>query len=436
MKEVDLSRVPTGEIGWATLLAYAKEADDRVERYFLEVKSGVDLNTKKDRAKVAKFILGAANRDPEKAARRFGGYAVMLLGVGGGAAPGIPGFEAMDLSRDVQKFMGVDGPNWDFDRIPGDGGQDVIAIVVAPPTGEVWTCRADGDGLNDGDIYVRADGETRKAKGDEVRAMVERATTSAAPSINVEVDMVGEVAVAHIDQAVLVDAIESAGQALIDQAIPRRGSEPYGGTAASIIAAASYTYDRRSKEEFKAEVEAWLAKARKFPEAGVLKALGRAREGVQVRVRNRSRTFLRDVRIDIEIDGTIATPWRELHPETPIDPIPGGRPEDWGKKSLVSAIMPRPSGPIYPRSRHGIVEIKQHSPTRLTLAMDSLRPEEEFTSDADDVVLVIFNDSSLSEPISGRWRLTADGVHDVHEGEFGLASTYLDLRDMVTKILA
>lgn len=85
------------KLSWAALAQYAIASDDRVERYFLEVKSTVDLNTNSGRAKVAKFILGAANRDPARAAARFGGHAVMLLGIGSGEAPGIDPFEAMDL---------------------------------------------------------------------------------------------------------------------------------------------------------------------------------------------------------------------------------------------------------------------------------------------------------------------------------------------------
>ena len=164
-----------GEMSWAALVAYAAASDDRIERYFLEVKSDVDLNTKAGRAKVAKFILGAANRDPGQVARRFGGHAVMLLGVGSGTTHGIAAFEAQDLARDVARWVGVDGPTWDFERIRAGSQLDVIAVVVDPPTGDVWTCRADGDGLANGDIYVRADGNTRKATGDEVRAMVSRA---------------------------------------------------------------------------------------------------------------------------------------------------------------------------------------------------------------------------------------------------------------------
>src|SRR5690606_17663034 len=115
--DIDLSRLPTGARGWSALVAWAAGSDDRQERYFLELKSDVDLTTKHGRHKVAKFILGAANRDPAKAAKRFGGHAVMLLGVSVGATNGIPPFEAQDLEREVRKFTGASGPGWDFERV-------------------------------------------------------------------------------------------------------------------------------------------------------------------------------------------------------------------------------------------------------------------------------------------------------------------------------
>ena len=106
--------------------------------------------------------------------RRFGGHALMVLGVGDGRVVGVPAFEAKDLAVTVQRLMGADGPRWDFERIQIDD-KDVIVVVVDPPTGEVWTCRGDGEGLTDGAIYVRADGETRRATGDEIRALIDRA---------------------------------------------------------------------------------------------------------------------------------------------------------------------------------------------------------------------------------------------------------------------
>lgn len=112
MTTVDLSRLPTGELGWLALISYLLETDDRAERYFLEAKSEVNLSSKKDQAKVAKFILGAANRDKDLALRRFGGHALMVLGVGHGEVIGVPVFEAKDLADTVQRLIGADGPRW------------------------------------------------------------------------------------------------------------------------------------------------------------------------------------------------------------------------------------------------------------------------------------------------------------------------------------
>lgn len=92
----------------------------------------MDLTTKRGRHKVSKFILGAANRDPVKAAKRFSGHAVVLLGIGGGTVTGIPPFEAQDLEREVRKFTGADRPGWDYEHVPVDADHDVIAIVVDP----------------------------------------------------------------------------------------------------------------------------------------------------------------------------------------------------------------------------------------------------------------------------------------------------------------
>ncbi|PPF76161.1 hypothetical protein C5B99_09960 [Pseudoclavibacter sp. Z016] len=53
---------------------------DEAETGYLEVKSDVDLNKPLGRAKVAEFLLGAANRDPKSASRFFHGHAVMVIG--------------------------------------------------------------------------------------------------------------------------------------------------------------------------------------------------------------------------------------------------------------------------------------------------------------------------------------------------------------------
>lgn len=260
MTDVDLSRLPTGEIGWSALIDYVLAADDRVERYFLEVKSEIDLNSKRDQAKVAKYILGAANRDPVQAGRRFGGHALMVLGVGDGQIIGVPSFEAKDLALTVQRLIGVDGPRWDFERISVDG-HDVITIVVDPPTGDVWTCRADGDGLSDGGIYVRADGETRRATGDEIRTLIARATSKPAP-VDIAVSIEGEILAIQVDETVLRTWIQDSAEALHRQVASTKPYYPIG--------LAGINHDTRSEQAFRDEVDSWKQSALENPASGII----------------------------------------------------------------------------------------------------------------------------------------------------------------------
>jgi hypothetical protein len=433
--DVDLSRLPLGEMGWAALVAYAAASDDRIERYFLEVKSDVDLNTKAGRAKVAKFILGAANRDPGQVARRFGGHAVMLLGVGSGTTHGIAAFEAQDLARDVARWVGVDGPTWDFERIRA-GQLDVIAVVVDPPTGDVWTCRADGDGLANGDIYVRADGNTRKATGDEVRAMVSRARSSS-PMVDVEIEMLGEVNALGVDLDFLGQWIDWREVNYRMQAEPK----PDSGSAAHGLAAfmaLNMTHDTRSVAEFLAEVSAWHEKAVAAPVDGIVSTAGRLFAGVRVRIKNRTKTFLHDVRLDIGINDSVrATDWLDPERAEPIDLFPDS-PIDMGMKDLsqsiaLAGIAARSA--TFPRSRHGILDIRRGEPAKLVMMMDSLRPQEEFVSDDDEVVLVMVDDADPGSAVTGSWRMTAGEVNDVYEGEFSIPVRYRDWREPIRELL-
>jgi len=425
-----------GEMGWAALVAYAAASDDRIERYFLEVKSDVDLNTKAGRAKVAKFILGAANRDPGQVARRFGGHAVMLLGVGSGTTHGIAAFEAQDLARDVARWVGVDGPTWDFERIRAGSQLDVIAVVVDPPTGDVWTCRADGDGLANGDIYVRADGNTRKATGDEVRAMVSRARSSS-PTVDVEIEMLGEVNALGVDLDFLGQWIDWREVNYRKQAEPKQAS----GSAAHGLAAfvaLNMTRDTRSVAEFLAEVSAWHEKAVAAPVDGIVSTAGRLFAGVRIRIKNRTKTFLHDVRLDIGINDSVrATDWLDPERGEPIDLFPDS-PIDMGMKDLSQSIAlagVAARSATFPRSRHGILDIRRGEPAKLVMMMDSLRPQEEFVSDDDEVVLVMVDDADPGSAVTGSWRMTAGDVNDVYEGEFSIPVRYRDWREPIRELL-
>jgi hypothetical protein len=424
---VDLSKLPSGQLSWAELVRYAVASDDRVERYFLEVKSNVDLNSNTGRAKVAKFILGAANRDPTRAAARFGGHAVMLLGIGAGEAMGINPFEAMDLARYVSRIIGANGPAWDFERIPAADGRDVIAVHVDPPTGDVWTCRADADGLRNGGIYVRADGETREATGDELRVMLDR-MKSKSPDVDLEVSVNGVIHGLVIDTNFLAEVVEAEALRLRRLATPP--THPY---SVRLPALDSLNRDSRSKDAYLQEVEAWRDDAIEDPLAGVRDLASHLRQGIQVRVINRTSRYLRGVRIEISFDQPLeALTWDDPEDRKHIAKFPRA-PKEWGSDPYLGVLLPRmtPQPLTYPRSHHGVVRIVTESPPSLVLEMDDLRPHEVYVSDDDDVVLAIFAAEIEPSPVRGRWAMTAEDVHELFSGDLEVPVEVSDWRQSV-----
>lgn len=164
---IDITRAPRGEIAAAELVAAVARIGDLAERHYLELKGPADLNSKSSKQKVAKFILGAANRLTEQAAEAFEGCAVMILGISESGIGGLPPIEMLELSKVVQPFLGVPGPRWDVFRVPVEhSNKQVLVVVVEPPhDGQpVYLCRASGEGLTDGRVYIRADGETREPR--------------------------------------------------------------------------------------------------------------------------------------------------------------------------------------------------------------------------------------------------------------------------------
>src|SRR5690606_15388642 len=168
--ELDVSRAPLGLRAARQLVEAVAKLDDRAERHYLELKSSLGEG-KTGIAKIAKFILGAANRMPETAAAAFEGYAVMIIGIADGDILGVPPIEIKDIEEIVVRYIGPSGPRWDLIHVPvADSDNSVLVVTVEPPEDgqELFPCRKDGDNLYNGRIYIRADGQTREARADEI----------------------------------------------------------------------------------------------------------------------------------------------------------------------------------------------------------------------------------------------------------------------------
>ncbi|MCP3800718.1 hypothetical protein NLX83_15730 [Allokutzneria sp. A3M-2-11 16] len=436
---MDFSTLPRGQIAWSSLINEISKTDDRVERHYLELKSDIDLDEAAGRAKVVKFILGAANRDPDIAARYLEGHALMILGVAPGAIHGIRAFEAKDLQRFVDRCTGTPGPGWDFERIPAANGRDVIIIVVMPPTGEVWTCRNDGaDKLTDGAIFLRADGETRLAKGAEVRAMIDRVQRKPV-AVELDVKFLGSaVRHPHESEEALNEYLEHVAGNL--RRLPKRSElslSPEVITAFSVISSMP-PVDRRSRAAFLDEVERWKEKVREaWPE--LLDHLaGAAGHGSHLSVHNNSDAFLENAQLQVNIGParTIDPVERDDFSLTSTLPNP---PTPWGTDTLLQGAILDPLlfadiSSRTPANVRGVSYRNYGSFTTLTVDLGALRPRSVHVTDIDEFVLT--TRASDTTELHGTWSITARGHHRVFEGELIIpVRTLQDTNKVISSIL-
>lgn len=224
----DVSRAPHGLRAATALVAELAKLDDRFERHYIEIKSDIDPS-KNELAKIAKFILGAANRMPDVAATAFEGYGVMVIGVTPGQITGVPKIEMLDIDKVVSAYIGPNGPTWDLIHVPVEGSTyTVLVILVDPPQDgqDAFVCRKEGDNLFNGRIYVRADGETREARADEIDKLLERGKRAIHAEIGFEVEILGHAYPVEIDEAKTLEAhLDSTTRLLLD-ALPQPEPEP------------------------------------------------------------------------------------------------------------------------------------------------------------------------------------------------------------------
>jgi hypothetical protein len=225
----DTSRAPLGLRVASSLVADLGKLDDRFERHYLEIKSDIDPS-KNELAKIAKYVLGSANRMPEKAATAFEGYGVMVIGVAPGRITGVPPIEILDIDKVVSAYIGPHGPHWDLIHVPVErSGNTVLVILVDPPQDgqDAFLCRKDGENLANGRIYIRADGETREARAPEVDLLLVRGKRTVTAEVGFEVDVLGYAYPVEIDGQRTVEAqITKTVQRLL-QELPQPEPEPF-----------------------------------------------------------------------------------------------------------------------------------------------------------------------------------------------------------------
>lgn len=199
---MDTDIIPLGERALRSILDHVLAVGDEAETSYLEIKSSLNLTGTVGVTKVAKFLLGAANRRSQEAARYFHGYAVLVIGAQKGHAGGVPrGVEAHELEDRLRPYLGSQFPAFEFGRISVDADREVLVVIAQPPQDgqSIFPCHKSfqgakrQDNLDDGAIYVRGASNTRPARAGEVLALVERARGAGKPPIDLDVEILGPI---------------------------------------------------------------------------------------------------------------------------------------------------------------------------------------------------------------------------------------------------
>lgn len=446
MTEPDLSRAPRGVLAARALIVAVAQQGDLAERHYLELKSTLDLSTKKDKEKIAKFILGAANRMPDVAAAAFEGYGVMIIGVAKDAVTGIPPVEMMEISKVIQHYVGAAGPRWDVVWVPIENSDNqVLVVLVDPPVigHGPYPCRANGESLTDGRIYIRAEGETREAKSEEVDLLIQRGLAGAV-EVDFAVELLGDITPVIFDKATTVDEYVRLERTRLISALPRKEPTPRAVTSPieGLLGAAGYREafaafsaigsdplsepEDRTEDEYLKSIDHWEQHFRNAWGAALSKIAASQLVPIIVRVANRSTTFFYDVEVKLHLEGPVFAldytkpEWANDFSDLELPPPPrtwGPRKRSFGipDHARFANLAASNMAAYVPRS----VSYKNGGSVDVSLDIGELRPRGTYESEDKEFVLVMTDHAVTS--IHGTWELTARDHNNVYTGEIDVA---------------
>lgn len=444
MIDFDTARpLPTGSTGWQELLSAISESDGTDETMWVEHKAGLDPSTKNGGAALAKAIVAFGNREVATAGRYLGGYGLIVVGMEPGSTPGITQIDPAQLQDSVDRFIAAPAPGWDSSHHTFQD-KTVLVVTVDPPregdpifvVGKAGGDPKAGESIRDGAIYVRRPGKSEIATSADIRRL--EARRDAGLAVKHELD----ISVGVASTAYAIPWIEGHDANWVDRYVEFEKTkmlealEPAPRSAASGVLGAVRAYQRqidvlgtrqeetRTKDEFRAEVEAWAVEAKKgLP--GYLDDLRHHHASpLAVSVVNNTERNYSQLRIEIHIDGPIRAYDSHLDEPRSIDDLSGHRPRAWGpytrsRFSNVTALqLRRESGgfrlPIPRPITVPTVKTTGNGKTVITYPEFDLRPRYRAT--LDEVFLIA--DHRFAGMATARWIATAVNVDVLAEGSF------------------
>ncbi|MFD8472340.1 hypothetical protein ACFV2E_09835 [Streptomyces globisporus] len=432
---LDTSVIPLGERALRGLLGHVVAVGDEAETTYLEVKSPLDMNSKAAAAKIAKFLLGAANRRPREAAQYFHGYAVLVIGVQRDSATGVlRGTEAHELEDRLRPYLGPQFPAFEFGRIGIDSDREVLFVIAQPPQDgqAIFPCHKSyqsddrRDSLEDGAIYVRGTSNTRPARSGEVLALVERVRRGGRPPIDLEVQVIGPIC--RVDR---VDEVLESLRCYEEEQFSMQSTPAEDTSRSALLVLPSSIFGNQkplSMEDRETALAAWRSKKAEHIAKGREHLLGVGVPGAGVQVVSRDRFVSKP---------HLALTFHNCEVLDCLDP------EDADIEKVMEPVL-GPHVPflanfdhsaIRPVLRNYPVTWSNHgSDAQVVLTPEAFRPNVVWASDQDDYVLIARDLQASAVEVS--WELTEDGSDTVTRGEVRVPTgRCTDAADVIKSVL-
>jgi Schlafen, AlbA_2 len=321
------------------------------EKDWIEWKSTYDLNKAEGQCKLARHIIGFANRHPDKASSTFGGCAYLLCGVEPGDVQGVAVVDPADLVQGIGRYTGMaDGPRWDIDYVYFMS-RHILVITVEPPEwgDRIHTLRKAYDKFVEGSVYIRRAGQTVQATTSEVQMLAERFSRQ---KRRVELDVQwasrpADIVRLVVDKNQLDSYVLAEKKALLDHL------ENQGGDRSTLWFQTGLA-ENRTPDAYRKEVDYYIGHLRdRLLYQGILRAIRRGTQAQLVVVNNSDRNFTA-VRVEAHLDGPVQAYWDEQDAadELKVQDLPG-RPRPYGSPRDLSSLirptftMPRLHWPTY-----------------------------------------------------------------------------------------
>lgn len=419
------------------------------ETDWIEWKTEADVGKKPWQARLARLVLGFANREPDAASRWCGGCAYVVVGASPGKLEGTPVHDIAKLDAWLSAYMGAppNAPEWSAAYVPIDEGT-VLLITVEPPVWgyQIWTLQKDfpverGETpMRAGAIFVRRKGSTELANPVDVAMLTKRACAGTR-RLGLRLSPTPESRAIAVDlRAQVVESWAQAERLTMKPPAPPPPTEidpndPNALKLAAIGAIAASLSETRSREAYQAEVDEFLEKAtRAIPAALVRGAVRHEMGRIDLRLINQTDHNFSKVAVELDLDlRDVSAYFDEYEVDGPSMPEP---PERWGTnrfgRGFASALrMPRIPSPIeYAQSIVPRGEIDNRHSTRIRFLPVDVRPGYSHTLDEFHLVV---GPEYAGKMLKGTWAATATDVSGIIRGdiEIPVASTLPDASQLL-----